>query len=311
MGSRHTARHDRANPCLHIQTPAIPISPPAPPCSGPTRFPRLTCGGAGGEACTRMSASQDSSPNAQPLAGQVAVVTGAGRGIGRSIALHFAKAGADVVCVSRSQENSNAAATEVQSIGRKSWAVAVDVSNSQAVNEAAESILKDTGKIDILVNNAGVTRDGLLMRMSDEDWDTVLNTNLRGAFAFTRAFSRSFLKQRSGRILNISSVIGLIGNAGQANYAASKAALLGFTKSVAREFASRGITVNAIAPGFIETDMTATLSDEIKTTILTKVPLGSFGKPDDIAQAAVFLASPAARYITGQVLAVDGGMVMS
>ena len=164
--------------------------------------------------------------------------------------------------------------------------------------------------MDILVNNAGVTRDGLLMRMSDADWDTVLNTNLKGAFFFTKAFSRAFAKQRSGRIINISSVIGLIGNAGQSNYAASKAGLIGFTQSVARELAGRGITVNAIAPGFIETDMTAELNEVLKAEILKKIPLGCLGQADDIAAASLYLASPAARYVTGQVLTVDGGMVM-
>jgi len=164
--------------------------------------------------------------------------------------------------------------------------------------------------VDILVNNAGVTRDGLLMRMSDADWDTVVNTNLKGAFFFTKAFSRAFAKQRSGRIINISSVIGLIGNAGQSNYAASKAGLIGFTQSVARELAGRGITVNAIAPGFIETDMTAELNEVLKAEILKKIPLGCLGQADDIAAAALYLASPAARYVTGQVLTVDGGMVM-
>ncbi|HVV02477.1 MAG TPA: 3-oxoacyl-[acyl-carrier-protein] reductase [Verrucomicrobiae bacterium] len=245
------------------------------------------------------------------LANQIAVVTGAGRGIGKAIALKFARAGADVVCVSRTAANSEAAAGEVRTLGRKAWAVAVDVADSAAVAAAAEKILTDAGKVDILVNNAGVTRDGLIMRMSDADWDTVLNTNLKGAFAFTKAFSRSFLKQRSGRILNIASVIGLMGNAGQCNYAASKAGLIGFTRSIAREFASRGITVNAIAPGFIETDMTGALTEELKKGILNQIPLGSFGQVDDIAEAALFLAGPAARYITGQVLTVDGGMVMA
>jgi len=215
-----------------------------------------------------------------------------------------------VVCVSRTQENSEKVAAEVRALGRRAWAQAVDVADSAAVVAAAETILKEAGKVDILVNNAGVTRDGLLMRMSDADWDTVINTNLRGAFTFTKAFTRAFLKQRSGRIINIASVIGLIGNAGQANYAASKAGLIGFTKSVARELASRGITANVLAPGFIETDMTAVLKDDLKAELLKQIPLGSLGQPDDIANAAVFLASPAARYITGQVLAVDGGMVM-
>lgn len=241
---------------------------------------------------------------------QIAVVTGAGRGIGRAIALKFADEGADVVCVSRTAENSQKVADEVKARGRRAWAVAVDVSDPAGVNAAAEQILRDAGRVDILVNNAGVTRDNLLMRMSEEEWDTVLNTNLRGAFVLTKAFTRAFLKQKSGRIINLASVVGLMGNAGQANYAASKAGLIGFTKSVAREFASRGITVNAIAPGFVETDMTAVLKPEIKTELLKRIPLGALGSVDDIAGAALYLASPAARYVTGQVLTVDGGMVM-
>ena len=244
------------------------------------------------------------------LANQVAVVTGAGRGIGRGIALKFAQAGADVACVSRTVENSEKVAGEVRALGRKAWALAVDVSDAAAVGAAGEKILAETGRVDILVNNAGITRDGLLMRMSEADWDVVLDTNLKGAFLFTKAFTRAFLKQRSGRIINVASVIGLIGNAGQANYAASKAALIGFTKSVAREFASRGITVNALAPGFIETDMTAVLSQELRGEIIKKIPLNSLGQAEDIAEAALFLAGAGARYITGQVLAVDGGMVM-
>src|SRR5665213_2942579 len=244
------------------------------------------------------------------LANQIAVITGAGRGIGRAVALKFAAEGADIVCVSRSAENSQKVAAEIEALGRRAWACAVDVADPTAVTAAAEKILQEAGKVDILVNNAGVTRDGLLMRLSEEDWDTVLNTNLRGAFLFTKAFSRSFLKQRSGRILNIASVIGLMGNAGQCNYAASKAGLIGFTKSVAKEFASRGITVNALAPGFIETDMTAALSPELRAELLKRIPLNSLGQPEDVAEAALFLASPGARYITGQVLTVDGGMVM-
>jgi len=244
------------------------------------------------------------------LTNQIAVVTGAGRGIGRAIALAFAAEGADVACVSRTAENSEKIAGEIRALGRRAWALAVDVSDAAAVNAAAEKILAEAGRVDILVNNAGVTRDGLLMRMSDEDWDAVLNTNLKGAFLFTRAFSRGFIKQRSGRVINIASIIGLIGNAGQCNYAASKAALIGFTKSAAREMASRGITVNAVAPGFIETDMTAGLKEEVKAEILKKIPLNCLGRPEDIAQAALFLAGPASRYVTGQVLTVDGGMVM-
>ncbi len=245
------------------------------------------------------------------LANQVAVVTGAGRGIGRAIALKFAAAGADVVCVSRTVENSEKVAAEIRALGRKAWAFAVDVADSKAVAAAGEKILAEAGRVDILVNNAGITRDGLLMRMSDEDWDVVLNTNLKGAFSFTKAFTRTLLKQRSGRIINVASVIGLIGNAGQCNYAASKAALFGFTKSVAREFGSRGITANAIAPGFIETDMTAVLDEKTKTALLEKIPLNALGKAEDIAEAALYLAGPGGRYITGQVLTVDGGMVMS
>jgi 3-oxoacyl-[acyl-carrier protein] reductase len=244
------------------------------------------------------------------LENQIAVVTGAGRGIGRAIALKFAAEGAGVVCVSRTQENSEKVANEIAALGKKAWAFAVDVADSAAVSAAAEKILVDCGKVDILVNNAGVTRDGLLMRMSDADWDTVLNTNLKGAFFFTKAFSRAFAKQRSGRIINISSVIGLIGNPGQSNYAASKAGLIGFTQSVAREFASRGVTANCIAPGFIETDMTSELNEGLKANILKQIPMGRFGAAEDIANAALFLASPAAGYVTGQVLTVDGGMVM-
>jgi 3-oxoacyl-[acyl-carrier protein] reductase len=244
------------------------------------------------------------------FANQIAVVTGAGRGIGRAIALKFATEGADVVCISRTAENSEKVAAEVRALGRKAWAHALDVSDSAAVTNVADKIVADTTRVDVLVNNAGVTRDGLLMRMSDADWDAVLDTNLKGAFLLTRAFSRVFLRQRAGRIINISSVIGLIGNAGQCNYAASKAGLIGLTKSVARELASRGITVNAVAPGFVETDMTAALNEQTREQLLKKIPLNSFGQADDIADAVLFLASAAARYITGQVLTVDGGMVM-
>lgn len=244
------------------------------------------------------------------LANQVAVVTGAGRGIGRGIALKFAAAGADVVCVSRTAENSEKVAAEVRALGRKAWALAVDVADAKAVAAAGEKILADAGRVDILVNNAGITRDGLIMRMSEEDWDAVLNTNLKGAFSFTKAFTRAFLKQRSGRIINVASIIGLIGNAGQCNYAASKAALFGFTKSIARELGSRGVTCNAIAPGFIETDMTAVLDEKTKTALLEKIPLNALGKAEDIAEAALYLAGPGGRYVTGQVLVVDGGMVM-
>ena len=244
------------------------------------------------------------------LANQIAVVTGAGRGIGRAIALKFANEGADVVVISRTQENSEKVAAEIRALGRRPWAFAVDVADAAAVNAAAEKILAETGKVDILVNNAGVTRDGLLMRMSDADWDLVLNTNLKGAFLVTKAFSRAMIKARTGRIINVSSVIGLIGNAGQCNYAASKAGLIGFTQSCAKELAGRGITVNAIAPGFIQTDMTSELKEEMRAALIKQIPLGCLGEADDIAGAALYLASPSARYVTGQVLTVDGGMVM-
>src|SRR3989454_7013110 len=215
------------------------------------------------------------------LANQIAVITGAGRGIGRGIALKFAAEGADIVCVSRTAENAEKAANEIRALGRRAWAHAVDVADAAAVTAASEKILEEAGRVNILVNNAGVTRDDLLMRMSEADWDVVLDTNLKGAFLFTKALARVFLKQRSGRIINVASVIGLIGNAGQCNYAASKAALLGFTKSVARELASRHITVNALAPGFIETDMTAALNQELRDEILKQIPLKSFGQPED------------------------------
>ncbi len=242
---------------------------------------------------------------------QVAVVTGAGRGIGHAIAVRLAQDGARIASVSRSEANAQRTADEInRARADAAKAYAVDVSDHAAVQKIGAQILEDFGRVDLLVNNAGVTRDGLSMRLSVEDWDTVLNTNLKGAFNFVQALQRPMIKQRSGRIINISSVIGLIGNAGQANYAASKAGLIGFTKSLARELASRGITVNAVAPGLIETDMTAVLSEEIRKNILGKIPLGSLGQPDDIASAVAFLASAEAKYITGQVLAVDGGMVM-
>jgi 3-oxoacyl-[acyl-carrier protein] reductase len=244
------------------------------------------------------------------LASQIAVVTGAGRGIGRAIALKFAAEGADVVCVSRTAENSEKVAAEIRALGRKAWAYAVDVADAAAVAAAGEKILADTGKVDILVNNAGVTRDGLLMRMSEQDWDSVMDTNLKGAFLFTKAFVRGLIKQRSGRIINVASVVGIIGNAGQCNYSSSKAGLIGFTKSAARELASRGINVNALAPGFIDTDMTSGLKEEIKTEVVKQIPMNTFGQVEDIALAALYLAGPGGRYVTGQVLVVDGGMVM-
>ena len=243
--------------------------------------------------------------------GQVAVVTGAGRGIGRAIALNFASEGARVACVSRTEDNAKNVADEINRLRSESAkAYPVDVGDHAAVQKIGARILEDFGRVDILVNNAGVTRDGLAMRMSLEDWDAVVNTNLRGAFSFIHALVRAMTKQRSGRIINISSVIGLMGNAGQTNYAASKAGLIGLTKSLARELASRNITVNAVAPGFVITDMTVGLSDQVKDTINSKIPLGRTGTPEEIAAAVEFLASPEAAYITGQVLCVDGGIAM-
>ncbi len=244
------------------------------------------------------------------FSGKIVLVTGAGRGIGKATALAFARAGADIACVSRTQTNAEQVAGEIRALGRKAHAYAVDVAKPAEIEATTKKILSDFGQVHVLVNNAGVTRDDLLMRMSEADWNTVIDTNLSGAFYFIRALSRSFLKQRSGRIINITSIIGLIGNAGQANYSASKAGLIGLTKSVARELASRTITCNAIAPGFIETDMTTGLKDEVRTKLLENVPLARLGKPEDVAACALFLASPAASYITGQVLTVDGGMVM-
>jgi 3-oxoacyl-[acyl-carrier protein] reductase len=245
------------------------------------------------------------------LTDKIAVITGAGRGIGQAIALNFAAAGARVAVVSRTEVNASQAAASINALHPGSAkAYAVDVADGGAVAAMGKQVLADLGKVDILVNNAGLTRDGLAMRMSEEDWDAVLDTNLKGAFHMLKAFQRSILKQKDARIINVASVIGLIGNAGQANYAASKAGLIGLTKSLAREFAGRGVTVNAIAPGFISTDMTDGLSDEIKAGILSRIPLASLGTVEDIAAAARFLASPEARYITGQVLVVDGGMVM-
>jgi 3-oxoacyl-[acyl-carrier protein] reductase len=245
------------------------------------------------------------------LTGRIAIVTGAGRGIGKAIAERFAAEGAKVAVISRTEANAASAAQAINAThadAAKSYAV--DVADHAAMVELGKKIIAEFGGADILVNNAGVTRDGLALRMSDEDWDTVLDTNLKGAFNAVKAFQRTLLKSKCGRIINVSSVIGLIGNAGQCNYAASKAGLLGFTKSLAREFAGRAVTVNAIAPGFIITDMTNELNDQQKEGILKSIPLGSFGEAVDIANAAAFLASDEARYITGQTITVDGGMVM-
>ncbi len=245
------------------------------------------------------------------LQDKVAVVTGAGRGIGRAIAETFAAEGAKVAVVSRTEASSQAAAEAINAAHPgAAKAYAVDVADADATAELGKAVLADFGQVDILVNNAGVTKDGLLLRMSEQDWDFVVDTNLKGAFHMVKAVQRSLLKQKGARIINVASVIGLIGNAGQANYAASKAGLIGFTKSLAREFAGRGVTANVIAPGFISTDMTGVLDEKIKAAVLEKIPLGDFGQAADIAAAALFLASAEARYITGQVLAVDGGMVM-
>ncbi len=247
----------------------------------------------------------------KPLEHQVAIVTGAGRGIGEAIALHLALQGAKIAVVSRSEENSQRVASHLNNEEEGSAkAYALDVANSSCVHQVAEQIIGDFGRIDILVNNAGITRDTLLMRMSEQDWDDVLDTNLKGAFNFTHATLRSMMKARYGRIINISSISGIMGNAGQTNYAASKAGLIGFSKSLAREIASRNITVNVIAPGFITTDMTSVLSEDIQKNVLQQIPLARFGQPADIAAAVAYLAGPHAAYITGQVLAVDGGMSM-
>ena len=247
------------------------------------------------------------------LANQVAVVTGAGRGIGHAIALRLAKDGARVAVVSRQETNARRTADEINATNPgqgPAVAYAADVSDPASIAAVGAQILKDFERVDILVNNAGVTRDGLSLRMSVDDWDTVLDTNLKGAFFFIQTFQRQMLKLRKGRIINISSVSGLVGNAGQTNYAASKAGLLGLTKSLARELASRNITVNAVAPGFITTDMTDALPEDVKKNVVGNIPLGRFGRVEDIASAVAFLASAEASYITGQVLTVDGGMVM-
>jgi 3-oxoacyl-[acyl-carrier protein] reductase len=242
---------------------------------------------------------------------QVAIVTGSGRGIGHAIAVRLANEGAKVAVVSRSVANAAKTADEINAKHHgHAKAYAVDVADRATVVALCEQILTDLGRVDILVNNAGVTRDGLSMRMSEADWDVVIDTNLKGAFNFIQALERPMIKQRSGRIINISSVSGIIGNAGQANYSASKAGLIGLTKSLARELASRNITVNSIAPGFITTDMTHVLGDQVKDAVVKQIPLGKFGEPDDIAAAVAFLASAEAKYITGQCLAVDGGMAM-
>ncbi len=246
------------------------------------------------------------------LTGQVALVTGGGRGIGRAIAHELAAAGATVIVNYR--EGAAAAEESVAAIlaaGGRGQAMQADVADPTAVEAMVKTVIKEHGRLDILVNNAGITRDNLLLRMKDEEFDQVLTTNLRGVFVCTRAVLRQMSKQRSGRIINITSVIGLIGNSGQANYAAAKAGVIGFTRSTAREIASRGVTVNAVAPGFIETEMTAVLNEETRKAILGSIPLGRFGQPEEVARLVCFLASDAAAYITGQTMTVDGGMVMA
>ncbi len=242
---------------------------------------------------------------------RVAIVTGGSRGIGRQTALSLASAGADVVV---NYAGNRTAAEEVagmiQSLGRKALTIRADVSSADEVNEMVKQTLDTFGKIDILVNNAGITRDNLLMRMKEEEWDEVINTNLKGVFNCIKAVTRPMMKQRSGRIINVASVVAVLGNPGQANYVAAKAGVIGMTKSVARELASRGITVNAVAPGFIDTDMTKELQENAKEQLMAQIPLGRLGKPEDVAGVITFLASDAASYITGQTIHVDGGMYM-
>ncbi len=245
------------------------------------------------------------------LQGKNAIVTGASRGIGRAIALELATLGANVACVSRSLESLQETIQGVTALGRKAQGYALDVANTEAVDKTVEQITQDFGALDILVNNAGVTRDTLMMRMSEEDWDFVLDTNLKGAFNWIKPVTRLMIRQRSGTVVNIASVVGLIGNAGQVNYSASKAGLIGLTKSVAREVASRGITVNVVCPGFIETDMTKELSEEVRKKVLEQIPLKRFGQAHDIAKMVGFLCGPNSTFITGQTFTVDGGMVMS
>ena len=245
------------------------------------------------------------------LDGKVALVTGGSRGIGRAIALRLGQEGADVAVCARNVEAAGEVASEIEGLGRKCLVRACDVADTEQAGALIASTIEELGQLDILVNNAGVTRDNLLMRMKEEDWDEVLAINLKGAFNCARAAVRPMLKARGGRIVNITSVVGLQGNAGQVNYAASKAGLIGLTKSLARELASRGITANAVAPGLVpETGMTGELAAEVQQQMLSAVPLGRAGTPEDVAHAVAFLASEQAAYITGQVLAVDGGMVM-
>ena len=245
------------------------------------------------------------------LGNKVSIVTGASKGIGKAIAKIFAQAGTHVVCVSRTKDDLNILKKEILNDGGSVSIYSCDVSNFDEVEGLIRNTVEEFSKIDIIVNNAGITRDGLIMRMSDEDWNTVIDINLKGTFNAIKAVSRQMMKQKSGRIINISSVVGLKGNAGQANYAASKAGIIGLTKSSSKELASRGITVNCIAPGYIATNMTDKLTDKVKEEIINRIPLGYIGKTDNIAAAALFLASDEAEYITGQTISVDGGMVIN
>ena len=242
------------------------------------------------------------------LAGQVAVVTGSSRGIGRSIAEHLARAGARVAVVARAEDRAQAAAAELPGEGHRAYAC--DVARSEDVDALVKRVEQDLGPLDILVNNAGITDDNIVLRLGDEAWDRVLDTNLKGAFNTIRASTRGMMRRRQGRIINISSVVGITGNRGQANYAASKAGLIGLTKSVAKELASRGILCNAVAPGFIESEMTAALTTETRAALVGQIALGRLGSGDDVAGVVRFLAGPGAAYITGQVIIVDGGMVV-
>ncbi|HBG47557.1 MAG TPA: 3-oxoacyl-ACP reductase [Deltaproteobacteria bacterium] len=244
------------------------------------------------------------------VSGRVALVTGGGQGIGRSIAEKLASYGADVVIIDVNLEKAQEAADAIKAMGRKSMALKVDVTSLKDCEEMAERVFKEMEAIHILVNNAGITRDGLILRMTEQDWDAVLNVNLKGAFNCTKAVLKYMTKMRWGRIINIASVVGEIGNAGQANYSASKAGLIGLTKTVAREFASRNITCNAVAPGFIETAMTDALSDKVKEELMARIPLGRLGGPADVANGVLFLASNASSYITGHVIDINGGMAM-
>jgi 3-oxoacyl-[acyl-carrier protein] reductase len=245
------------------------------------------------------------------LAGKTAIVTGAAQGIGRAIAEALAHAGADVAVADLDPGRSQDTVTAITKMGRRALNIKVNVANWNDAKAMVDQVVKEWGKVDILVNNAGITRDGLLLRMKEEDWNLVLQVNLNGTFNCTKAVLQPMSKQRSGRIVNIASIVGAIGNAGQANYAASKAAVIGFTKSVAREYASRAVTVNAVAPGFIDTAMTQQLSADVKETLSKQIPLGRLGQPSDVAEAVKFLASDEAGYITGHVLHVNGGMHMA